>query len=251
MVLTQNALADGSYLKYSQFLYGDRLNALTDEDSQRSFQAYLADAQKRFAHDRDFPDEPKQLRPGEDVRMTDNRVQVSGQVAVMSINEILLQQLLAKNPDVPFALEESFSLKSTYTDAAPLGPILELRATSDQNPLTRERAQQSVEYWRASLQNVASEVPNSDVRKAYAQMAQAQGNFLAEHNFNAEAEQAYRIATEISPVSFDSASGLYRLLMNTGRASEAEQFLNSFARTNPDQQKAVDRLRGTITQAGR
>ena len=121
IVITQNGLADGSYLQYLDFLYGDRVATLTSEDSQRAFQDYMADAQKRLAHDQQFPDEPKQIRPGEEIRMVDNRVQVSGQVAVMAINENLLRIFMAKNPDLSFALEESFPLKSTYPNAMPLG----------------------------------------------------------------------------------------------------------------------------------
>src|SRR6185436_7044830 len=104
ITLTQNALADGSYLDYLSFLYGDRIKTLTQEDSQQAFQAYLMDAQKRLQHDQEFPNEPKQLRPGEDVRNTDGRVQVSGQVAVMAINEKLFQMLMEKNPDATFAM---------------------------------------------------------------------------------------------------------------------------------------------------
>src|SRR5436190_23197844 len=78
ITLTQNALADGTYLDYLNFLYGGQMNTLTEDDSQRAFQNYLADAQKRLQHDQQFPDEPKQLRPGEDVRSTDGRLQVSG-----------------------------------------------------------------------------------------------------------------------------------------------------------------------------
>jgi len=67
IVLTQNALADGTYLDYVRFRYGDKLNTLSGDDSQNGFQTYLTDAQKRLQHDLDFPNEPKQLRPGEDV----------------------------------------------------------------------------------------------------------------------------------------------------------------------------------------
>src|SRR5206468_7992143 len=91
IVLTQNALADNTYLEYANFLYGDRLATLSKEDSQRAFQEYLTDAQKRLTHDQQFPNEPKQVRPGEDIQMVDNRLQVSGQIAVMAINEKLLQ----------------------------------------------------------------------------------------------------------------------------------------------------------------
>ena len=122
IVLTQNALADNTYLDYVRFLHSDRFATLTPEESQGAFQSYLADAQKRLMHDQQFPNEPKQILPGEDVRIIDNRVEVSGQLAVMAINERLLQTLMDKNPDFSFALEESFPLKSTYSNAVPLGP---------------------------------------------------------------------------------------------------------------------------------
>src|SRR5262245_48432672 len=121
IVVTQNAFADATYLDYVSFLYGDRFGALTKEDSNRAFQDYLADAQKRLRHDQQFPNEPRQIRPGEDVRIIENRVNVSGQIAVMAINERLLQTLMAKNPDASFAIEQSFPFASMYGDASPLG----------------------------------------------------------------------------------------------------------------------------------
>jgi len=92
-----------------------RINSLTHDDSQRAFEDYRADAQKRLLHDQQFPDEPKQIRPGENVSLIDNQVQVSGQMAVMAINERLFQTLLDKNPDASFAIEQSFPFKSMYS----------------------------------------------------------------------------------------------------------------------------------------
>ena len=45
--LTQNALADGTYLDYLRGMYGDKIYIPTDEDSQKCFQDYMADAQRR------------------------------------------------------------------------------------------------------------------------------------------------------------------------------------------------------------
>ena len=57
--------------KLTQFA---RMANLSDEESKRAFDTYAANAQKRLEHDQQFPDEPKQLRPGEDVRMVDGKV---------------------------------------------------------------------------------------------------------------------------------------------------------------------------------
>src|ERR1041385_8954226 len=62
ITLTQNALADGTYFDYLNYLYADRLQTLTQDDSQHAFQNYITDAQKRFQHDQEHPDEPKQIR---------------------------------------------------------------------------------------------------------------------------------------------------------------------------------------------
>jgi hypothetical protein len=42
------ALADGTYLEYLRGMYGGKIYTPTGEDSQRCFQEYLADAQRRL-----------------------------------------------------------------------------------------------------------------------------------------------------------------------------------------------------------
>jgi hypothetical protein len=241
IVITQNALADGSYLQYVNFLYGDRMATITPEDSQSAFQDYIADAQQRLAHDQQFPDEPKQIRPGEDIRKVDNRVQVSGQVAVMAINEYLLRAIMARNPDLSFALEESFPLKSTYPNAMPLGALMELGVPDVQNSFTRETAAQAVNYWRDTAQQVLSDAEagaDSADRLTYAKMAAAQAALLADHQYSAEAEQAYRLAMQISPASPEAVYGLGQLLATTGRADEARQLVADFERAHPSKDPA-------------
>lgn len=234
VVLTQNALADATYLDYVSFLYGDRVSTLTLDDSQKAFSEYVADAQKRLQHDQQFPDEPKQIRPGEEVRMTDNRVQVSGQVAVMAINEALLRAFMAKNPQVSFALEESFPLKSTYPNAIPLGPLMELGVEDPKGTFTPEKAQQTVGYWRDTAAQIShTDNPDSPDRMAYAKMAAAQATLLSHHGHASEAEQAYRLAVQISPASPEANYGLATLLAKSGRRSEAQEVVTAFQRAHP------------------
>jgi tetratricopeptide (TPR) repeat protein len=98
----------------------------TPDDSQRCFHEYLADAQKRLAHDQQFPNEPKQIRLGEDVKIIDNRVQVSGQVAVMAINGLITKVMFDKNPTNEFFVEESFPLEWMYPHLTPFGVIMKI-----------------------------------------------------------------------------------------------------------------------------
>ncbi|PYI85602.1 MAG: hypothetical protein DME26_10630 [Verrucomicrobia bacterium] len=237
IIVTQNALADQTYLDYVSFLYRDRFDTLTKEDSERAFQEYLADAQKRLQHDQQFPNEPKQIRPGEDVHMTDNRVQVSGQVAVMAINEKLFQTLMEKNPNASFAMEESFPFNSTFADATALGPILELRVRDDQNTLTRERAAQSVDYWRATAQQILSDPEareSAEVLKTYSKLVSSQGGLFANRNYPAEAEQAFRLANEICPYSPEAVFRLVNLLVGQNRIADALPVAENAVKVEPE-----------------
>lgn len=239
IVLTQNALADNSYLDYLRYLHGDRMQTLTADDSQRAFAEYVADAAKRLQHDQDFPDEPKQVRPGEQIkRHEDGRIDVGGQVAVMGINEKLLQTLLEKNQDLSFGYEESFPLKTTYADATPLGPIMELRAADAQNTFTAENATQTLDYWRTTTKQLLADSESSaspEVLKTYSHTAVAQANLLAARAYPAEAEQAYRLASDLWPGNPESVGHLSALLTQQGRAEEARQIIEAFVDKYPDQ----------------
>jgi hypothetical protein len=250
IVLTQNALADGTYLEYLKFRYGERLNPLTAADSQNAFSTYVADAQKRLQHDQQFPNESKQVRPGEDIRVSDNRVQVSGQVAVMAINEQLLQALLQKNPDRSFALEESFPLKSLYAGATTLGPITELHASDPATALTPERAAQSLDYWRDTIQTLLA---NSDAatatapRDAYAKLILGQANLFLDRNLPGQAEQALQLANQLSPAQSDTVTAYARLLIGQQRTADARQILETAVNLAPDNKSFRDLL-GLVNQ---
>ena len=246
IIVTQNAFADSRYLEYMQTLYGERFATLTSEDSQHAFQEYITDAQRRLEHDQQFPDESKQVRPGEDIRMVDGKVQVSGQVAVMTINEKLLQTLMQKNPDLSFAIQESFPMRGTYADALPLGPLMELRAQEGQNALTPERAAQSVDFWRSTAQQLLSDpeaTGSPAALKSYSHDAVSAANLLAAHNFTAEAEEAYRLGMQFWPESAESVAGLADLLAANGRTDEAQYLIGDFERQYPGKRKDLERAR--------
>ena len=239
VVLTQNAFADGTYMDYVRFQCGDQISVPTAEDSQRAFSDYLSDAQQRLQHDRDFPNEPKQLRAGEDVRVIDNRVQVSGQVAVMAINEKLIQTLMQKNPDTPFAMEESFPFKSVFAEATSLGPIMELRARDEQSALTRERAGQSADYWRTTAQQLLADpeaAGSRDVRMTYAKMAASHAGLFLDRGYTAEAEQAFRAATDIAPASPEAVYRYVNVLVEQKRFDEAIRITRSAINADADNQ---------------
>ena len=250
IVITQNGLADGTYAEYLRFLYADRFNALTEEDARDTFGAFMTDAQKRLDHDRQFPDEPKQIRENEQVSAEDGKTQVAGMVVVMDINQRLLRLLMEKNPNLSFALQESFPLKETYSEAVPLGPIMEL-GVQDQSTFTAERAAASVDYWKTVADQLSSqEAPAERVeQKSYSKLAVGQANLLAERGFSDAAEQTYRVALGILPNNVEAVLGLASLLERTERRNDAQSLVEKFASEYPDRVEALKRYRagGSIT----
>jgi hypothetical protein len=223
VVLTQNAFADNSYLEYSRFLYGDALALPSPRDSERIFGDYMSDLQNRALHDQQAPNEPRQVRPGEDVHMEEGRVTVGGQVAVMAINERLLARMLEQNPDRRFTMEESFPLTDTYADAAPLGPLLELRAQNVPDSKA-QRAVDSLNLLAAQKQRILAEpsVENSQkVRDAWAKLASAQGGLLKQHGALEEAERAFQLALELAPANSEAVFRHVQLLAEQHRFDEA------------------------------
>ena len=124
--LTQNALAAGNYLAYLRTMYGGKISIPSEKDSSATFQEYLQDAQRRAEHDQEYPNEPKQLKPGEDVKIRDGRVNVSGQVAVSLINGRLAKNIFEKNPDREFFIEQSFPFDWMQPHLSPHGLILKV-----------------------------------------------------------------------------------------------------------------------------
>jgi len=138
-VLTQNQLADHTYLEYLRTRYGKKLYIPTDEDSQNCFQEYTTSAQHRL-------EQGGGLKPGEDVHVVNGRVQVSGTVAVMAINGLLVRVIFDKNPGREFYIEESYPLDWMYPYLSPHGLIFQLhdRPLSE---LSSVRVEKDQDYW--------------------------------------------------------------------------------------------------------
>jgi hypothetical protein len=165
--ITQNALADSTYLKYLRRMYGEKISIPTDNDSTKCFNDYMKDAQERMEYDMGHPGAPRKIKPGEDVHIVDGRVQVSGQIAVMEINALLAKNIFDHNPDRELYIEESFPLDWMFPHLEPHGPIMELNhkkvETLSDATVTKDR-----EYWQGRVKAelgdwLTEQTPVSDV----------------------------------------------------------------------------------------
>ena len=124
------------------------INISSPETSQRCFEQYVQDAQRRLEHDMTKPNEPKQIKPGEQVNYdpASGRVSVSGQVAVMAINGLLTKDMFDRNPDHEFYVEESFPLDWMYPHLTPYGIIMKI----EREPIaemTQAMVDRDHEFW--------------------------------------------------------------------------------------------------------
>ncbi|MGA2788463.1 MAG: DUF2723 domain-containing protein [Verrucomicrobiota bacterium] len=121
-------------------VYPDReIYIPSPEDSQRCFQDYMEDVQRRIQLD--------QKMPGEDVHIdSSGRMQVSGQVAVMMINGYLCKVIFDHNPNNDFFIEESFPLPWMYPYETPFGIIMKINR-NPQPELSEEILKRDHAFW--------------------------------------------------------------------------------------------------------
>ena len=139
-VITQNGLADGTYLKYLRATYGKKIYVPTDSDSQNAFEEYKSDAEDRMQRGK--------LKPGENVSKKGGQIQFSGQVSVMAVNGLIAKRIFEGNPSREFYVEESFPLDWMYPHLSPHGLIMKV----NRKPLSEigsDALQKDRDYWQA------------------------------------------------------------------------------------------------------
>ena len=117
ITLTPNALTDESYLAYADERYGKRIHIPTQADLSGAFSDYVADATRRA--------KSGQLKPGENFTNSAAGLTVSGEIAVMQINALVLWNLFTNNPGREFYYEERWPLDWTTPYLIPARPDLQ------------------------------------------------------------------------------------------------------------------------------
>jgi hypothetical protein len=147
-MLSQNPLADATYLHYLRAMYGGKIHTLTDEDLQKCLQDYMTDAQRRLSHDQQFPNELRQRNLGdEDVRRDSNgRIQLKSHMAVIGVRELLTKTIFDKNPEREFYLVEGFPLDWMYPYLEPHGLIMKINR-QQLSELSDEIVQRDSDFW--------------------------------------------------------------------------------------------------------
>ena len=107
---------------------------------------YTSDAARRYQHDRDHPNEPRQLKPGEDVTANkEGRLSFGGVLVVMGINSYVTKAMFDANPDHEFYVEESYPMDWMYPYLVPFGIIM--RVNRQPLDLTEDMMARDHKFW--------------------------------------------------------------------------------------------------------
>jgi thioredoxin-like negative regulator of GroEL len=247
-LITQNALADNTFMAVTRDLYGDQLWIPSQLDSNRAFQEYIQAIQSG------------KLDAGADVKMDGGRVQVQGVGGVMQINGILCKQIFDHNQYVTelktdeatresgsavvpfdpvgpdgkmrkrdFYVEESYVIPWMYPYLTPHGLIMKIN--NEPTEITPEMVKNDHDFWNWYVNRLVSDskfIRDVVARKTFSKLRSAIAGLYAARGNVSEAEYAFKQAVELYPLSPEAVFRLADLYMRQKRFDEAHKVISDF-----------------------
>jgi thioredoxin-like negative regulator of GroEL len=245
-LITQNALADTTFMSTTRDIYGDQLWIPSTADSNRAFQEYIEAIQSG------------KLDAGADVKMEGGRVQVQGVGGVMQINGILCRQIFDHNQYVTevktdestreassavvpfdpvgpdgkmrkreFFVEESYVIPWMYPYLTPHGLIMKIN--NEPTAITPEIVKNDHEFWDWYVKRLVNDkkfIRDVCARKTFSKLRSAIAGLYAARGNLSEAEYAFKQAVELYPLSPEAVFRLTDLYMRQHRYEEARKIVS-------------------------
>jgi tetratricopeptide (TPR) repeat protein len=210
-LITQNALADNTYMSVMRDLYGERIWIPSPNDSGMAFQKYVHEvrAGKRASGHIRFDGTGK--------------VQVQGAPAVMEINGILARMIFDNNREHTFYVEESYPIPWMYPHLEPHGLIMKInREPLQELPAdTVARDRRFWDWYTARLLADPGFLRDVIARKTFSKLRSAIGGLYAARGMLTEAEYAFKQAVELYPASPEASCRLATLYIQQQKYAEA------------------------------
>lgn len=228
-LITQNALADNTYMSVMRDLYGDQIWIPDTTDSARSFQRYVEEVNSG-----------KRPRNAE-LTVANGRVQVSGALGVMEINGILAQMIFEHNNyKHDFYVEESYVIRWMYPYLSPHGLIMKInnnRANLDKKNITDD-----LDFWDWYTRRLFSDqkfIRDIVARKSFSKLRSAIAGLYANKGMYAQAETAFQQARTLYPLSPEATFRLAQeVMLPHRRIKEARDLLIEFNKRDPGSTKS-------------
>jgi len=250
-LITQNALADNTYMAVMRDLYGDQIWIPSQLDSNRAFQEYVQGVKSG-----------RISSAGANLDTDGNRVQVQGVQGVMQINGILCRQIFNHNQFVTeektdestrqsgaavvpfdpvgpdgklrrrnFYVEESYVIAWMYPYLTPHGLIMKIN--NKPTPITPELMKKDHDFWGWYVNRLVNDkkfIRDIAARKSFCKLRTALAGLYGARGHMAEAEYAFKQAIQLYPLSPEAVFRLADLYMRTERYEEARKVLVDFGK---------------------
>ncbi len=237
-LITQNALADNTYLQVMRDLYGNDIWLPSAAESSEAFRVFVSEVEsgKREAH--------------AGITVSDGRVQVSGVLGVMEINGILARMIFDRNNyRHDFYVEESYVIRWMYPHLSPHGLIMKI----NREPLPRlppDTVQDDLDFWDWYTRRLISTREfRRDVvaRKSFSKLRSALAGLYAYRGMLIEAEHAFMEAYLLYPLSPEANFRLAEVYMRRREFDKAEAIITAFGDQDPANERVAPFLHQIVT----
>lgn len=232
-LITQNALADATYLNIMRDLYGDRIWVPGAVDSNLAFSKYYEDVRTGA------------IDPGANVVTKDGRMSVQGVQGVMHINGILARMMFDRNKHAhDFYVEESYVIPWMYPYLTPHGLIMKLNA--EPTAITDAMVADDRAFWDWYTRRLTANpkfVRDVVARKTFSKLRGAIAGLYAARGRMEDAEYALRQSVELYPLSPEACFRLAELLSQTGRIDDAIRQISDLLVEDPANDKVAGYLK--------
>jgi len=267
-IVTQNALADGTYMNYIRDHYDysrpdlnkpatlqkflpwqrrvfafawthmgrnityprDPIHIPSLQECNQAFQQYLADIKAG------------RIPAGADVKIENGRVSVTGVQGVMAINGILAKWIFDRNKDQhAFYVEESYVIPWMYPYLSPYGIIMKINhdplpSPQEQPKLWSEIWQRDRAYWdqlTAEFKKRPEFLRDGDGPKAFSKLRAAIAGIYEYRRMLDKAEYAYKQAIDLYPASPEASFRLANMYLQIGLFDPAITTLKKLQAQDP------------------
>jgi tetratricopeptide (TPR) repeat protein len=236
-VLTQNALADPTYMNVERDLYGDTLWLPTADNVRNAFTDYV-----------DAVQSGKRTTAGKIVEVN-GKMSITGSSAVMDINADLAQQIFERNPN-PFYVEESYTMEWMNAYLAPAGLAMQLHREPNRDLMTI--ASRDADFWDWMVRRLTSRIAyrrDFAAKKSFSKLRSSIAGVYATRGYSMFAERAFMDAFRLYPVSSDAVFRTIReAYLPTGQFLTAYRLICRYLITDPQNSRAR-RLEGRLEEA--
>ncbi len=238
-LITQNALADNTYMSVMRDLYGDKIWIPAANDSAFAFQRYIDEVNSGKR--------PKNA----DLKFENGRLQVSGAIGVMEINGILAQMIFEHNNyKHSFYVEESYVLQWMFPYLTPHGLIMKINNNSLAS-LPAESTNNDMDFWDWYCRKLISDKKfRRDVcaMKSFSKLRSAIAGIYSFRGMMSEAERGFQQSRLLYPLSPEANFRLSQeVYMRQNRFGDVKKIMVDFGKEDPGN-RSIEGFLGNITK---